>query len=240
MRKNLILVSFLSVMTISCSHGISRVQTRPLPTQNPTNYAFPFPLETVYAAALQAFSVDHQIKHPIFGRSPASGHLEMAFATECVTNAVVAQALFRDPSNAHDIYLHTFHGPFVRSATYRGRDGGLPFIATFHVHLADTGSNTAVTVLASNAEVINGTKFGFGSCGPGQAWNCQGVQPTTVEEYSILRYLGAALGVTNMAPVILPVDPPPIDDRTSHSDLQKRQSYLKQNQPRPPLLSIPV
>lgn len=191
---------------MSCSHGISRVQTRPLPAQNPTSYAFPLPLNIVYATALDTFSIDRQIKHPIFDRSPASDRLEMAFAVECVTNAVFAKTIFSDPANAHDLYLHTFHGPFVRSAIYRGRDAGLPFIATFHLHLTGTGSNTLVTLLASNAEIINGTKFGFGSCGPGQGWNCQPVQPTTVEEYTILRYLGHALHATNMPPVILPVD----------------------------------
>lgn len=112
--------------------------------------------------------------------------------------------MFHDAANAHDIYLHTFHTPFVISSVYRGRDGGLPFIATFHLHLTTSGSNTLVAVTASDTEVVNGTKFGFGPCGPGQGWNYARVKPTTVEEYSILRYLGRSLGVTNMPGVILP------------------------------------
>ena len=112
--------------------------------------------------------------------------------------------LFRDPLNAHDIYLHTFHTPFAISSVYRGRAGGLPFIATFHLHLRPAGSSTVVTVVASDTEVVNGTKFGFGPCGPGRGWNCERVRPTTVEEYSVLRYLGRYLGITNMPAVILP------------------------------------
>ena len=123
---------------------------------------------------------------------------------ECSTNAVVGKSVFDDPANVHDIYLHSSHTPFTPSAVYRGRNGGLPFMATFHLHLARSGSDTIATIKASNAEVINGTKFGIGSCGPGQHWNCVSVKPTTVEEYSILRYLGGYLGVTNMPPVILP------------------------------------
>ena len=34
--------------------------------------------------------------------------------------------------------------------------------------------------------------------------NCEPVKPTTVEEYSILRYLGNYLGITKMPDVILP------------------------------------
>jgi hypothetical protein len=95
--------------------------------------------------------------------------------------------------------------PFVASSVYRGRDGGLPFIATFHLHLTMAGSNTTVTVTASDTQVVNGTKFGFGPCGPGQGWNFESVRPTTVEEYSILRYLGGYLGVTNMPAIVLPM-----------------------------------
>ena len=66
------------------------------------------------------------------------------------------------------------------------------------------GSNTVVTVTASDTEVVTGTKFGFGPCGPGQGYVYESVKPTTVEEYSILRYIGSYIGVTNMPEVIKP------------------------------------
>ncbi len=65
-------------------------------------------------------------------------------------------------------------------------------------------TNTLVAVTASDTEVVNGRKFGFGPCGPGYAGNCKPVKPTTVEEYSLLRYLGHYLGVTNMPDTVLP------------------------------------
>ena len=201
-----ILLAF-ALAAVSCSHGVSRIETRSLPKPNPTVYLFPRPLEEVHAAAWQAFSSDHQWKEPIFGKSASTdstARLESTLLVESSTNALSGKAVFADPANAHDLYLHSSHMPFVVSSVYRGRYGGLPFIATFHLHLADRGSNTLVSVMASNAEVLNGTKFGIGSCGPGQAWNCVKVQPTTVEEYSILRYLGRYLGVADMPAVILP------------------------------------
>jgi len=204
MSKNCAILLAVALVTVSCSHGVSRIRTHSLPRSNPTTWPFPLPVEELHAKALQAFSIEHQVKKPIFERSASPVTLEFALSAECTTNAVLGRAVFADPANAYDIYLHSSHTPFVISAVYRGRDGGLPFIAAFHLHLAGTGSDTVVTVTASDAEVINGTKFGVGSCGPGQKWNCVKVKPTTIEEYSILAYLGHYLGITNMPPVILP------------------------------------
>jgi hypothetical protein len=176
---------------------------------NPTSYSFPLPPDEVYAKALHAFSREHQYKEPIFGKSTERSkddvRLESVLSVDCSTNVLSGNPRFKDPANAHDIFLSASHTPFTLSSVYCGRDGGLPFIAVFRLHMVGAGSNTVVTVMTSEAEVINGTKFGIGPCGPGQGWNCVKVNPTTVEEYSILRYLGRYLGVTNMPDVILPV-----------------------------------
>jgi hypothetical protein len=202
MTKTLTTILAAAFVTVSCSHGVSRIQTRSLPGPNPTTYSFALPLEEVHAKALEVFSIEHQIGQPVFGRYGLG--FKSVLSVECATDTVFGKAVFRDPANGQDIYLHSFHSPFVTSAVYCGREGGLPFIATFHLHLTGSGSGTVVTVAASDTEVVNGTKFGIGPCGPGQANNYVRVKPTTVEEYSILRYLGSNLGVTNMPAVILP------------------------------------
>jgi hypothetical protein len=202
MWRNFAILLAVAFAAISCSHNVSRIQTHALPSPNPTTYTFALALEEVHTKALKAFSTEHQWKEPVF-RKPSGSDFSRLTA-ECSTNAVSGKALFDDPANAHHIYLHSFHTPFTASPVYHGRKGGLPYMATFHLHLASSGSHTVATVKASNAEVLNGTKFGIGSCGPGQHWNCVSVKPTTVEEYSILRYLGSYMGVTNMPPVILP------------------------------------
>jgi hypothetical protein len=148
--------------------------------------------------------MQHQYKEPIFKKPARTDYWQSAFWAECSTNAVFGRAVFADPANEHDIYLHSSHAPIAISAVYRGRNGGLPFIADFHVHLASSGSDTVVSVTASDAEVVNGTKFGVGPCGPGQGWNYVKVKPTTVEEYTILSYLGRHLGITNIPAVVLP------------------------------------
>ena len=197
----------VALLAASCSRGVSRIQTRSLPKPNPTTYSFALPLEEVRTRALQAFSVEHQIAEPLFSTASQSQTtpLESILSAECSNDAVFGERIFRDPANGHDIYLHSFHSPFAISPIYYGRDGGLPFVATFHLHLTSSGSNTFVSVAASDTQVINGTKFGFGPCGAGQGNNYVSVKPTTVEEYSILCYLGRYLGVTNMPQLILPI-----------------------------------
>lgn len=201
--ETILLVLAIALTAVSCSRGVSRIEIASLPTPNPTSYSFPFPLATVREMAWQVFSIDHQINQPVFGRL-TNLNFESTFFAECATNAVFGKEIFLDPANAQDIYLHTLDMPFVQSSVYRGRIGGLPFIAAFHLHLTANGTNTIVKIETHDARVINGTKFGFGSCGPGQANVYVSVQPTTVEEYSLIRYLGGYLGVTNMPALILP------------------------------------
>src|SRR5437899_11165640 len=102
MTKSFTTVFAVALVAVSCSQGI---QTRSLPTLNPTTYSFPLPLEEVRTKALQAFSIDHQIDEPVFGRPSSPVHLESVLSAECSTNAVFGEAVFRDPANAHDIYL---------------------------------------------------------------------------------------------------------------------------------------
>lgn len=203
MMKTLAPILAVVLIKVSCSGGVLRIETNSLPSPNSTSYLFPLPLAEVHEKAWQAFSIDHQVDQPIFGRQTGLGFQSTLFA-ECATNAVFGESIFRDPANSQDIYLHTFHTPFAVSPVYHTSQGDLPFIATFLLHLVASGTNTTVRVIASETEVINGTKFGFGPCGPGQGNVYVSVKPTTIEEYSILRYLGSYLGITNMPAVILP------------------------------------
>jgi hypothetical protein len=204
MKRILLIVFALVIALVAWGRGVSRVKAHSLPRPNPTSYVFPFPIAKVRESAFEAFSMENQIAKPIFNHSSPTFPLTWTLTAESADNAVFGESVFRDPANDQDIYLHSFHSPFVIYPVYFGRQGGLPFIATFHLHLAGSDSNTIVSVTASNAEVINGTRLGFGPCGPGQANNYVKVQPTTVEEYSILRYLGVCLGITNMPGVVVP------------------------------------
>ena len=203
MIKSFTTVFLVALLAVSCTRGVSRIHTRPLPQPNPTSYTFPLPLDDVRTKALEAFSLEGQV-HGIFV-TPVGPSFTSKLSVECSTDAVFSKAIFLDPANTNDIYLHSFGFPFVLSAVYQGRDGDLPYTAAFHLHLAASSSNTLVTVRVLDAQVFNGEKLGWGQCnGPGYLTFHQKVKPTTVEEYIVLRHLGRYLGVTNMPAVILP------------------------------------
>src|SRR5215469_11571958 len=163
MIRNLAAILAIALVTVSCSHDVARIQTRSLPSPNPTAWSFPLPVEEVRVKALDAFSIKHQVAQPVFGRE-IDDRIRGDIFAECSTNAVFGEAIFRDPSNTNDLYLHSLDSPFVISSVYYGNNGGLPFQATFHLHLTANGSNTVVSATALKPQVINGTKFGVGPC----------------------------------------------------------------------------
>jgi hypothetical protein len=205
-QNNFLVLWAVALFAISCTKESSshiQVSAFPLLRPNPTSYSFPYSLQKTHSLALEAFSIDHQIDKPIFGKLPLA--FDSILSAETSTNAVFSENIFRDPANTNDIYLHSFHDPIAFSSVYHEQGTGLPFIAVFQLHLSATNSNeTIVTIIASNTEVIDGQQFGIGPCGPGMANRYEPVQPTTVEEYIVLRYLGNYMGITNMPAVIVP------------------------------------
>jgi hypothetical protein len=168
-------------------------------------------VEDFHARALEAFLTDHQIEDPIFPVPPEATSLrrEMLwksnFSVELSGAGGAFSSVFTNGDDGNDIYLHNFTSPFTLSPLYRGRNGGLPFVASFYLHLVAAGSSsTVVTVTALDTQVINGEHYGVGPCGPGYGWRYESVKPTTIEEYRILRYLGEYVGLSNMPPVVLP------------------------------------
>ncbi|HTS18750.1 MAG TPA: hypothetical protein VMP11_14340 [Verrucomicrobiae bacterium] len=201
----------LAAFAVSCNRGVSRIQILALSQPNPTTYSFPLAVGDFHARAVEAFSTDHQVKDPIFPVPPEATSLrgEMLwssnFSVELSGAGGVFSSVFTNLDNDNDIYLQNFDMPFTLSPLYRGRNGGLPFVASFYLHLvAASSSTTVVMVTAMDTRVINGEHYGVGPCGPGYGWRYDPVKPTTVEEYTILRYLGDHVGISNMPPVILP------------------------------------
>jgi hypothetical protein len=106
----------IALVTVSCTSGVSRIQTRSLPTPNVTSYSFPLPVDEIRIKAMKAFSIHHQVQEPVFGRSPVGSGYRDIFSAECCTNALFGKDVFGDPANTNDIYLHTFGTAFVVSS----------------------------------------------------------------------------------------------------------------------------
>lgn len=198
-RSGFVLLPIL--VLAGCVSGASRLEIRALTSTNPTYYEFDLPLESLRAQVIAALSLERQFENPIF---PQQGSTTVLHVTEAGEGPTWATAL-RLPGNEQDLYLEASHSPLWESPVYRGDRGGMPFLAEFHVHFVGVSSNrTGVSVTALQTEVINGSTFGLGSCGPGRFNRYVRVEPTSVEEYMILRFVGEILGVRSMPEVILP------------------------------------
>lgn len=183
-----------------CVYNAVRMETRTLPERNPTVYQFELPLEELRARVMAGLTSDKQFKSPIFGRTK-SGGLALLHAREAKDVSWVK--VLQLPGNDRDLYLDGSTDPLWKSPVYRGPDKGLPFLAAFHVHFAATTPTlTSVSVTALNTGVLNGEMTGMP--GHGRARREVRVEPTSIEEYVVLRYIGSILDVRSMPKVILP------------------------------------
>ncbi|MGH7151533.1 MAG: hypothetical protein ACREIU_12585 [Planctomycetota bacterium] len=203
MRTPLVLLAVLAVA--GCVSGASRIERSVLPAKNPTYYEFDLPLEDLRAQVIAAFTLERQFESPVFGRIEGpSGGLTLLYVREA-GEGTTGTEVPEPPGNERDLYVEASHSPLWGSPVYRGAGRGLPFLAEFHLHFVGVSpSRTGISVAAHQTEVINGSAFGLGMCGPGWFNRYVPVEATSIEEYRILRYIGGFLGVRSMPENVLP------------------------------------
>lgn len=200
MRRGVAALALL--VSTGCVYNAVRMETRTFPERNPTVYQFEFPLEELRARVMAGLAPAKQRAHPIFSqhRWPGGPATLSVYQPKDASWVKVLQL----PGNARDLYLvESDVHPLWESPVYRGPDQGLPFLAAFHVHFAAVSPNvTSVSVTALETKVLNGQMTGM--IGHGRANRYVQVEPTSIEEYVVLRYIGEILGVRSMPKVILP------------------------------------
>ena len=175
-----------SLLAVLLCQGCAGFTTVELPRKNPTDWIFPHPIEEVNKAvrkSMEPFAKEYSMR--------VSFHED---------HKPLSRGPLEKPGNENDAFLYSFHEPISLSSMHYVGGKALPYIAEFHVHLSSfqTGG-TRVEVFALNSEVIAGQSWScLGICGPGWHNNYARVEPTTVEEYEILRRIGAELGVGTM------------------------------------------
>ena len=195
------LVVLLLSFCISCSSDIHQIRTKPLAEKNPTSYAFPRPLEDVKQELINAFEITKRSKATDEFYSSFSDE-SFYFKVETKDDALFSKQIFESPENTNDLYLHSHGQPIVSSSVYFGGGKPLRYRATFQLHLTRLNENsTKVSVITHDPTVINGSKC----CGlHGYKSNDVPVEPTTIEEYKILLFIGRLLGVGDMPTLRLP------------------------------------
>jgi hypothetical protein len=195
-----LLVVLVVCLCISCSRDVHTIKTMPLSQKNPTTYDFPGPVPEVRGKILTAFN-DFDLTRE-FSSSFSPNNPSLSLSIESSEDAVFSQQIFASPENRDDLYLH-FHGDVIDpSPVYFGSGKPLRYRAKFQLHLTALDNNrTRVSVITHDPAVINGSVC----CGlHGYNSNDVAVEPTTVEEYRILLFIGRVLGVSGMPPLRLP------------------------------------
>ena len=198
MSKRLVAALLLS-FCISCDRDIHPVKTRPLSQKNPTSYVFTRPVPEAREKILTAFK-DDKLMEDFSSSFPTAPY--SYFVAESREHAAFSERIFANPENQDDVYLHSFGTPICLSPVYFAGGKPLRYRAEFQLHLTALDDNsTRVAVITHDPKVINGSRC----CGlHGYVSNDVAVEPTTVEEYKILLFIGRVLGASDMPPLRLP------------------------------------
>ena len=202
-RYTYLLAVLLLNFCSACSSDIHTIKTKRLSEKNLTSYEFARPMSEVKKEVISAF--DTEKVNPLTSEFHSSfSNMSFFFVVESKEDALFSKHIFESQENSDDLYLHSYGEPISSSAIYFGGGKPLRYRATFQLHLTALSQNsTKVSVITHNPTVINGSKC----CGlHGYVSNDVPVEPTTIEEYKILLFVGRLLGTQDMPPLRLPED----------------------------------
>lgn len=191
----------------------SPIEIKQLPQNNPTSYIFNGNLEEVRRKIISATKFpDFESPFPFKDyndldnesyKSNVSFYVCEARNEICLsTNREIVKEIFKKEENRNDVYLAS-DGRRTNSSTYYAAGKPLGFRTDFHIHLeAKDDNKVKVTIFPINPLIYKG----YGGMGLHGAILKKEipVEPTTVEEYQMLRYIGFILGEKDMPEVILP------------------------------------
>lgn len=182
------------------------LEIKTIPQKNPTSYIFEGDIAEVRARILKATSSKRSEEEdkafPFKSPDNQSRKADYFVTTKDEAFSPDLEKLFEKPENLQDIYLEN-DGLGIISPTYYALGKPLRYLIDFHIHLESVQDNkTKVSIIPVKPRVYKGYK-GRGMHGallPKQV----PVEPTTIEEYQLLRYIGFVLGEEDMPEVLLP------------------------------------
>ena len=183
----------------ACSRLIDgpKVESKPLPTPNPTTYIFYATPEEIHATVRK-----------LYKQQFSEGGLNNFYPTFPTDEFVREElkSLFGEPGNGNDVYLWYMHSPMGISQVYFVDGKPAPYIADFHLHITEKESGkTEVEVITFDPQVIAGRALL-----PGRHFIRPNiylpVAPTTIEEYSLLLKIGEQVGQEGMPALRVPTE----------------------------------
>jgi hypothetical protein len=204
-RRTLI-VLVITTTSLSCDN-LKKLETRELVEANPTEHIFSIPRDQLRQTILDSFNEHKEMSSPFyqssifyFNADMGNGQHKMAvsFNAETAGNAIFGKKHFEKPNTGNDIYIHSF-GQFWYSPIYYAGGKALEFRTPFILTLEKIDEEqTLLKVIPETPKVIKGidglTAHGFYS-------KEIDVEPTTVEEYSLILFIAEQLGDTTLKPL---------------------------------------
>ncbi|HEX2868064.1 MAG TPA: hypothetical protein VHO03_13545 [Ignavibacteriales bacterium] len=175
--------------------------------KNPTSYVFNYDVKRMWDTIK---SVQNDFDRELDNTRPISLTLHY-IGTDLFT---VDSVIFVKPENRHDFVLFSFHEEYK---LYSSAEGRVSYSATFHIHLDSLERNkTRVTIFTLYSTIFVDVNSIIQHA-PG-AYNYYPVEPTTIEEYQILRAIGKKMGIIQTMPeLILPDRGKNITAKEKHS-----------------------
>jgi hypothetical protein len=199
-------VLIVTTTLLGCDN-LNKLETKELVETNSTEHIFNVPLDTLRRTILDSFNENKEFhsafyQSSIFHFSMDMGNREhrmtVSFNAESAGDALFGKNHFKNPNTDGDIYIHSF-GQFWYSPIYYAGGQALEFRTPFILTLKKMNDDqTLLKVTPEAPKVIKGvaglTAHGFYS-------KEIDVDPTTVEEYSLILFIAEQLGDTTLKPL---------------------------------------
>ena len=185
---------------------VGQIETRKFQIKNVPEHVFNIESIKLKDTIISLFSLENQFENKILSRifySKVSKTFTMNITFQAETNkdTLFSKEYFSNPNSSNDIFLHSFRECWP-SKYYYSQNNSLEYTANFIIKLNKINDgSTRILIIADSPQVINGIS-GYGVHGPIARYTS--VQSTTIEEYTILKFIAKKLGDKTLSPLKLP------------------------------------
>lgn len=182
---------------VGCSKS-DKMEVRVLKQPNPTSWTFPVSKDSLRNKIIQIFSEHEEFGSPTYRSSvfmiltESKVKVPILFRIEWREVSIFFKDYFAEAKNRDDLILRNDAIAWASPIYFSGGEP-LPFRSSFAISFDSLSINsTRLNVTAINPTVIHG----FECCGPHGRYGREiAVDPTTIEEYTIILLIGEQLGI---------------------------------------------
>jgi len=204
MKNNiqLLLLTLTTIIVVGCNNS-KEITTKELETKNPTEYVFNIEIDSLKYSVVNIFNEHLSTSSTMYGSSLFFNKTDdikhqVFFVAELKEDASFGKKYFNNKETQNNIYLHSF-GNYWYSPIYYTDNKKLECRTPFIIELKEVNQNmTLMSIKPEKLVVLNGTEC----CGPHGFYSKEfEVEPTTVEEYTLILFIAEQLGVTDLKPL---------------------------------------